>query len=416
MRLLIVTVRPEVSSMKRRLRGLDIVILSLLILLDLGVASAAITFEASGQTQNLPDGAVSNYVDLKYLAANMEKFEGFCVKTIGTVRNYGSIFMYEDFWLQAQNDDAKIPVVTRLAGLAFPPVMAEIEVTGIVKLSTLEGGFYFLEASSWRNSTATPTPTTESTSPILLPALIPTLAAKPALKIDLSCTISTSHDALKATIKGKLTSSELSFSLSRVPISLSYSITNGASWQDLTLVYTDMDGVFGAVWTPAASGNYLLRAAVANATEYSEAETVVNLAVTPFEEEAAQNVFSVASNSTVSDLVFNANSQRLTFSVSGPNGTAGYVEVYIAKTLIDDPAKVKVYVDENEKAFATTEAAESWLLRFTYQHSTHAVTLSLAAEKQLSFFGTPLALIIIGSIIVIILAVSFVFVRKRVAA
>jgi len=416
MRLLIVTVRPEVSSMKRRLRGLDIVILSLLILLDLGVASAAITFEASGQTQNLPDGAVSNYVDLKYLAANMEKFEGFCVKTIGTVRNYGSIFMYEDFWLQAQNDDAKIPVVTRLAGLAFPPVMAEIEVTGIVKLSTLEGGFYFLEASSWRNSTATPTPTTESTSPILLPALIPTLAAKPALKIDLSCTISTSHDALKATIKGKLTSSELSFSLSRVPISLSYSITSGASWQDLTLVYTDMDGVFGAVWTPAASGNYLLRAAVANATEYSEAETVVNLAVTPFEEEAAQNVFSVASNSTVSDLVFNANSQRLTFSVSGPNGTAGYVEVYIAKTLIDDPAKVKVYVDENEKAFATTEAAESWLLRFTYQHSTHAVTLSLAAEKQLSFFGTPLALIIIGSIIVIILAVSFVFVRKRVAA
>ena len=416
MRLLIVTVRPEVSSMKRRLRGLDIVILSLLILLDLGVASAAITFEASGQTQNLPDGAVSNYVDLKYLAANMEKFEGFCVKTIGTVRNYGSIFMYEDFWLQAQNDDAKIPVVTRLAGLAFPPVMAEIEVTGIVKLSTLEGGFYFLEASSWRNSTATPTPTTESTSPILLPALIPTLAAKPALKIDLSCTISTSHDALKATIKGKLTSSELSFSLSRVPISLSYSITNGASWQDLTLVYTDMDGVFGAVWTPAASGNYLLRAAVANATEYSEAETVVNLAVTPFEEEAAQNVFSVASNSTVSDLVFNANSRQLTFSVSGPNGTAGYVEVYIAKTLIDDPAKVKVYVDENEKAFATTEAAESWLLRFTYQHSTHAVTLSLAAEKQLSFFGTPLALIIIGSIIVIILAVSFVFVRKRVAA
>jgi len=416
MRLLIVTVRPEVSSMKRRLRGLDIAILSLLILLDLGVASAAITFEASGQTQNLPDGAVSNYVDLKYLAANMEKFEGFCVKTIGTVRNYGSIFMYEDFWLQAQNDDAKIPVVTRLAGLAFPPVMAEIEVTGIVKLSTLEGGFYFLEASSWRNSTATPTPTTESTSPILLPALIPTLAAKPALKIDLSCTISTSHDALKATIKGKLTSSELSFSLSRVPISLSYSITSGASWQDLTLVYTDMDGVFGAVWTPAASGNYLLRAAVANATEYSEAETVVNLAVTPFEEEAAQNVFSVASNSTVSDLVFNANSQRLTFSVSGPNGTAGYVEVYIAKTLIDDPAKVKVYVDENEKAFATTEAAESWLLRFTYQHSTHAVTLSLAAEKQLSFFGTPLALIIIGSIIVIILAVSFVFVRKRVAA
>lgn len=416
MRLLIVTVRPEVSSMKRRLRGLDIAILSLLILLDLGVASAAITFEASGQTQNLPDGAVSNYVDLKYLAANMEKFEGFCVKTIGTVRNYGSIFMYEDFWLQAQNDDAKIPVVTRLAGLAFPPVMAEIEVTGIVKLSTLEGGFYFLEASSWRNSTATPTPTTESTSPILLPALIPTLAAKPALKIDLSCTISTSHDALKATIKGKLTSSELSFSLSRVPISLSYSITSGASWQDLTLVYTDMDGVFGAVWTPAASGNYLLRAAVANATEYSEAETVVNLAVTPFEEEAAQNVFSVASNSTVSDLVFNANSRQLTFSVSGPNGTAGYVEVYIAKTLIDDPAKVKVYVDENEKAFATTEAAESWLLRFTYQHSTHAVTLSLAAEKQLSFFGTPLALIIIGSIIVIILAVSFVFVRKRVAA
>jgi hypothetical protein len=57
--------------------------------------------------------------------------------------------MFEDFWLQTKNDTAKIPVVTRLAGLNAPFEMAEIQVAGEIEHSTLEGGFYYLNASAW---------------------------------------------------------------------------------------------------------------------------------------------------------------------------------------------------------------------------------------------------------------------------
>ncbi len=129
-------------------------------------------FVASGQ---------SVYVDLKYLAEHIGEFEGVSVTTNGTVRFYASIYMYEVFCLQAQNDDAKIMVVTRLAGLGDPPEMCEIEVGGVVKHSTLEGGFYFLEASSWRTLTPglTPTPT-PSPTPTVSPT--PTHSPTPPLK------------------------------------------------------------------------------------------------------------------------------------------------------------------------------------------------------------------------------------------
>jgi len=173
---------------------------------------------------------------------------------------------------------------------------------------------------------------------------------------------------------------------------LHYFFLGQTSWtgQDLTLVYTDTDGSFSAVWTPSVTGNYLIKAAMANTTEYSAAETIVNLAVMPFTEEGTQNVFSVTSNSTVSDLAFNSNSRQFTFTVSGPADTAGYVDVNIAKTLIDDITKVKVYVDENETEFTSTESVDSWLLHFTYQHSIHSVTLNLGIEKQQMFIETLL--------------------------
>jgi len=404
--------------MKRKFRALDTVVLSLLIILDLAVGLTVMGFETSGQTQNLPYAAVDEFVDLKYLAANMKQFEGVSVTTNGTVRYLASIYMYEDFWLQAQNSDAKIPVVTRLAGLAVPPSMAIVEVAGIVKHSTLEGGFYFLEASSWQALTSTSTPTPAPTSsPPPLPTPTPTYEPKPSVSIDLSCISSTSYASFKVTIAGRLKGSGVSAAnLAGAPISLSYSITSGESWQDLALVYTDVDGVFGAVWTPSVTGSYLVKAAVANTTEYPEASTIVNLAVVPAAEvtdEYIQNVFSVASNSTVSNLAFNSASRRLTFSVEGLSGTTGFVDVNIAKTLINDITQVKAYLDDNEVAFTTVDKTDSWLLHFTYEHSLHEVMLSLAAESQPDFLNTPLGLIVVGGFVAMVIAVSVAFVLKR---
>jgi hypothetical protein len=66
----------------------------------------------------------------------------------GKVEFWASCYMFEDFWLQTQNGPI-IPVVVRLSGLPTPPKDSVIEVVGTMEYSTLEGGFYYLDAQSW---------------------------------------------------------------------------------------------------------------------------------------------------------------------------------------------------------------------------------------------------------------------------
>lgn len=129
--------------------------------------------KASAKIQNLNYATINNYVDLKYLAEHPEEFKGVCVTTNGTVRYYTSIYMFEDFWLQAQND-AKIPVVTRFAGLPEPPEGLFIEISGKIDYSNLEGGFYFLNSTSWKTIQPTPLPSLTPTSPQSSPTPQPT--------------------------------------------------------------------------------------------------------------------------------------------------------------------------------------------------------------------------------------------------
>lgn len=84
-------------------------------------------------------------VDLAYLAAHMADFFGKGVKTEGIVKYYASIYMYEDFWLQAQ-DGGATPVVVRFAGLPTPPENSSIKILGIIEYCDLEGGFLYLNA------------------------------------------------------------------------------------------------------------------------------------------------------------------------------------------------------------------------------------------------------------------------------
>ena len=97
--------------------------------------------------------------------------------------------------------------------------------------------------------TATPIPTTNPTPTPVLPA--PT--------IDLSCK-STSTNGLKVEITGQLSLN--GNPVVEAPMLLSYSVTDGASWESLTLVRTISDGSFEAVWTPDVTGNYLIKATV----------------------------------------------------------------------------------------------------------------------------------------------------------
>ena len=101
----------------------------------------------------------------------------------------------------------------------------------------------------------------------------------------------------------------------------------------------------------------------------------MNIAITSAEDEE-ENLFSVSSNSTLSELFFNSNSSELSFSVSGDTGTDGYVEAYIPKSLVSNASSLKVYLDGNEIEYSITSEDDSWLLHFTYHHSTHKVALT----------------------------------------
>jgi hypothetical protein len=99
-----------------------------------------------------------------------------------------------------------------------------------------------------------------------------------------------------------------------------------------------------------------------------------------------QSFFFVKSNSTVSALFFNSTSAELSFTVSGESGTAGYVEITIAKSLVSSVQDIKVYLDGAELNVAITSDEDSWLLSFNYLHSTHNVKISLAANADATTF------------------------------
>ncbi len=153
----------------------------------------------------------------------------------------------------------------------------------------------------------------------------------PTPSIDLSCRSTTTVTGFKVEINGNLSLN--GNPLSDQPVLISYSVTGGKSWQSLTLIKTLPDGHFTAVWQPNVNGNYLVNAAVDRTSTMNGATKIVNLALTP---DAGQNVFTLTSNSTVTQFAFNSTTQELGFIVSGPSGTKGYVEIYIPKTLISD--------------------------------------------------------------------------------
>jgi outer membrane protein assembly factor BamB len=241
------------------------------------------------------------------------------------------------------------------------------------------------------------------------PTSVPTLA-KPTL--DISCKSSTSYSAFNVEIKGSLTLNETA--ISNAPILLSYSVNGGKSWQDLTLVYTGSDGSYSATWLPSVTGNYLIKATYeGDADTLGTSSEIVNFAVTNFAEKNL--LFSASSNSTVTSLAFNSTTSELSFTVSGPSETTGYVKVAIAKSLVSNPENIKVYLDGNQLNYEVTSNEDSWLLTFTYKHSTHQVRISLATNAGGAAFLSLEPWVWIASTIVIgtLFTVGTAFMHRR---
>jgi hypothetical protein len=202
--------------------------------------------------------------------------------------------------------------------------------------------------------------------------------------INLSCNSTTAYFGFRVNINGKLTCNQTA--ISGQPIQLAYSTTGGSTWENLTYTFTDGDGRFSASWMPPTSGSYLIKATFEGNTACYGTSEVVTLAAAPY---LNQNIFAVSSNSTVSALSFDSTNNKLSFTVEGPSGTTGYVDVSIAKTLVADAANIQVLVDNVNKEYTVTSTADSWFIHFTYSHSTHTVNINLQSTDNPTASPTP---------------------------
>lgn len=104
-----------------------------------------------------------------------------------------------------------------------------------------------------------------------------------------------------------------------------------------------------------------------------------------------ENVFLVASNSTVTSLAYNATINELSFTVSGPSDTTGYSEIFISKTLLQDPSVLRVSFDGNLINYTSSSVNDFWIFHFVYSHSTHNVQVSMQPDVIPEISGQVIA-------------------------
>jgi hypothetical protein len=221
--------------------------------------------------------------------------------------------------------------------------------------------------------TPSPTPTlTPSPSPIAIPT-----------QISISVDASSTDVGSAVNVNGRLSDTN-GTPLQDKTVILSCAVAGSTSWVPMASGTTNAAGEYKIQWVNAASGTFTLKAEWNGDTDYLGASNTITLSFLPYEN---QNVFLVESNSTVSALAFNSTSSDLSFTVSGPSGTAGYVKATIAKSLISNAENIEVHLDENQLNYEVTPNANSWLLTFNYLHSAHQVRINLANAGGTTLLG-----------------------------
>lgn len=127
----------------------------------------------------------------------------------------------------------------------------------------------------------------------------------------------------------------------------------------------------------------------------------------------ANSYFQVESNSSITQLFFNSTSSQLSFTVTGPSDTTGYVQYTIAKSLLAGVQNVKVYLDGSQLNVNITSDGDSWLLYFTYHHSSHQVIINLAQQSNITSEFNWLIWIAVPILVVALLLAVIAFRRTK---
>ena len=230
------------------------------------------------------------------------------------------------------------------------------------------------------------TPNEPTPTPSVTPT--PTLAPKPTThptpepppsetRISISAQASAPAVGSAVFVDGSLTDTN-GTSIQDKIITLSYKIANSDSWVPIGSGTTDSDGHYNVQWVNTASGTFTLRAEWNGNDNYLPATATTTISFLPYEN---QNVFLIESNSTVSALTFNSTSLELSFTVSGPSDSTGYIKATIAKSLTTNAQDIKVYFDGNQLNYTLSSSADLWKLTFFYHHSTHQISIDLAKNS-----------------------------------
>ncbi|MGD6851550.1 MAG: hypothetical protein ACQCN6_05760 [Candidatus Bathyarchaeia archaeon] len=256
-------------------------------------------------------------------------------------------------------------------------------------------------------ATPTPTPTTPP-EPTPTPTPKPEPTTWPTL--DLRCTTGASASNPKVQVSGTLSYNKTG--IPDAPIYIGYSADFGTTWENTTLVPTRSDGTYVAVWVPPnATGNYVLDAHWSGNDTLHWLDATLNLTLA-FDESG--NLFSVASNSTLSDLDYDAATQILSFSTNGTSATTGYLYASLPKTLLSDVSALQVKMDGQSIAFSTEEQDDVWVVSCLYTQSEHAFVLQIPFGQALISDSTPWTVIAaIAAIVILIVVIALVVVMRR---
>ena len=201
---------------------------------------------------------------------------------------------------------------------------------------------------------------------------IKVLVKDPA-KISMQTSASAAQIGYMVDISGNLTTPE-GTPLQDETVLLSYSPSEPLNWQPITAVTTDANGAYSASWIPTATGKFILKAKWNGNEMHSGTYEVKNISVSRY---ASESLFFAESNSTLSSLAFNSTSKEISFTVSGPSGTAGYTRFLISQELMQNFTDFAVYLDNRPVEFTATAEGNYQSLYFEYTHSTHRVTIKM---------------------------------------
>jgi len=107
----------------------------------------------------------------------------------------------------------------------------------------------------------------------------------------------------------------------------------------------------------------------------------------------------VVSNSSVSGLLFDSSRGLLNFTVSGPEGSYGFFDATIAKSLL--LGQPIVLIDRAERPASVSQDPSFWYIHVTYPHSEHHVTIG-GSNTIPEFPAAPLLLCVLMLVMVIL--------------